>query len=123
MRASRLSDYGVQLREKQKVGRTYGILEKQFRKYYREAARQKGNTGENLLQLLEGGLDNVVYRVGFGAISRRKPPAGNRKAIVVNGRVVKHPFYQVSPEDVIAVREKAKEQSWYQGRSGLVYAA
>ena len=107
----RLSDYGVQLREKQKVRRIYGILEKQFRNYYREAARQKGNTGENLLQLLEGRLDNVVYRMGFGATRAESRQLVSHKAIVVNGRVVNIPSYQISPEDVITVREKAKKQA------------
>ena len=110
-RKPRLSDYGVQLREKQKVRRIYGILEKQFRNYYREAARQKGNTGENLLQLLEGRLDNVVYRMGFGATRAECRQLVSHKAIVVNGRVVNIPSYQVSPEDVITVREKAKKQA------------
>ena len=110
-RKPRLSDYGVQLREKQKVRRIYGVLEKQFRKYYREAARLKGNTGENLLQLLEGRLDNVVYRMGFGATRAECRQLVSHKAIVVNGRVVNIPSYQVSPEDVITVREKAKKQA------------
>ena len=110
-RKPRLSDYGVQLREKQKVRRIYGILEKQFRTYYREAARQKGNTGENLLQLLEGRLDNVVYRMGFGATRAECRQLVSHKAIVVNSRVVNIPSYQVSPEDVITVREKAKKQA------------
>ena len=110
-RKPRLSDYGVQLREKQKVRRIYGILEKQFRTYYREAARQKGNTGENLLQLLEGRLDNVVYRMGFGATRAECRQLVSHKAIVVNGRVVNIPSYQISPEDVITVREKAKKQA------------
>jgi ribosomal protein S4, bacterial/organelle type len=110
-RKPRLSDYGVQLREKQKVRRIYGILEKQFRNYYREAARLKGNTGENLLQLLEGRLDNVVYRMGFGATRAESRQLVSHKAIVVNGRVVNIPSYQVSPEDVVTVREKAKKQA------------
>ena len=110
-RKPRLSDYGVQLREKQKVRRIYGILEKQFRNYYREATRIKGNTGENLLQLLEGRLDNVVYRMGFGATRAECRQLVSHKAIVVNGRVVNIPSYQVSPEDVITVREKAKKQA------------
>ena len=109
-RKARLSDYGVQLREKQKVRRIYGVLEKQFRNYYRDAARQKGNTGENLLQLLEGRLDNVVYRMGFGATRAESRQLVSHKAIMVNGRVVNIPF-QVSPEDVICVREKAKKQA------------
>lgn len=104
-RKARLSDYGVQLREKQKVRRIYGVLEKQFRNYYRDAARQKGNTGENLLQLLEGRLDNVVYRMGFGATRAESRQLVSHKAIMVNGRVVNIPSFEVSPEDVIWVRE------------------
>ncbi len=110
-RKARLSDYGVQLREKQKVRRIYGVLEKQFRNYYRDAARQKGNTGEKLLQLLEGRLDNVVYRMGFGATRAESRQLVSHKAIMVNGRVVNVPSFQVSPEDVICVREKAKKQA------------
>ena len=110
-RKARLSDYGVQLREKQKVRRIYGVLEKQFRNYYRNASRQKGNTGENLLQLLEGRLDNVVYRMGFGATRAESRQLVSHKAIMVNGRVVNVPSFQVSPEDVICVREKAKKQA------------
>ena len=110
-RKARLSDYGVQLREKQKVRRIYGVLEKQFRNYYRDAARQKGNTGENLLQLLEGRLDNVVYRMGFGATRAESRQLVSHKAIMVNGRDVNVPSFQVSPEDVICVREKAKKQA------------
>ncbi len=109
-RRGRLSDYGVQLREKQKVRRTYGILEKQFRSYYKEAARRKGATGENLLQLLETRLDNVVYRMGFGATRSESRQLVSHKAILVNGKAVNIPSYQVQPEDIIAVREKAKSQ-------------
>ncbi|MCT7654264.1 30S ribosomal protein S4 [Oceanimonas sp. NS1] len=110
-RKPRLSDYGVQLREKQKVRRIYGVLEKQFRNYYKEAARLKGNTGENLLQLLEGRLDNVVYRMGFGATRAESRQLVSHKAIMVNGQVVNIPSFQVSPEDVVSVREKAKKQA------------
>ncbi|WP_116475009.1 30S ribosomal protein S4 [Zobellella maritima] len=110
-RKARLSDYGVQLREKQKVRRIYGVLEKQFRNYYKEAARLKGNTGENLLQLLEGRLDNVIYRMGFGATRAESRQLVSHKAILVNGQVVNIPSFQVSPEDVISVREKAKKQA------------
>ena len=110
-RKPRLSDYGVQLREKQKVRRIYGILEKQFRNYYREATRLKGNTGENLLQLLEGRLDNVVYRMGFASTRAEARQLVSHKAIVVNGKVVNIPSSQVSPEDVVTVREKAKKQA------------
>jgi len=110
-RRGRLSDYGVQLREKQKVRRMFGILEKQFRNYYKEAARLKGNTGENLLQLLESRLDNVVYRMGFASTRAEARQLVSHKGIVVNGRVVNIPSYQVKAEDVVSVREKAKKQA------------
>jgi small subunit ribosomal protein S4 len=109
-RRGRLSDYGVQLREKQKVRRMYGILEKQFRSYYKEAARQKGATGEVLLQLLESRLDNVVYRIGFGSTRAEARQLVSHKAIQVNGQVVNVPSYQVQEGDVVSVREKSKEQ-------------
>ncbi|EEW09655.1 30S ribosomal protein S4 [Vibrio mimicus VM573] len=110
-RRGRLSEYGVQLREKQKVRRIYGVLEKQFRNYYKEAARLKGNTGENLLQLLEGRLDNVVYRMGFGATRAEARQLVSHKAILVNGKVVNVPSFNVAANDVVAIREKAKKQS------------
>ncbi|GAL08962.1 SSU ribosomal protein S4p [Photobacterium aphoticum] len=110
-RRGRLSDYGVQLREKQKVRRTYGVLEKQFRNYYKEAARLKGNTGENLLQLLEGRLDNVVYRMGFGATRAEARQLVSHKAILVNGKVVNVPSFKVAANDVVSIREKAKNQA------------
>ncbi|AAU38631.1 MULTISPECIES: 30S ribosomal protein S4 [Pasteurellaceae] len=110
-RKPRLSDYGSQLREKQKVRRIYGILERQFRNYYKEANRLKGNTGENLLVLLEGRLDNVVYRMGFAATRAEARQLVSHKAIVVNGRVVNIPSFQVSVDDVVAVREKSKKQA------------
>ena len=109
-RRGRLSDYGVQLREKQKVRRIYGVLEKQFRGYFKEAARLKGASGENLLKLLESRLDNVVYRMGFGATRSESRQLVSHKAISVNGKTVNIPSYQVSEGDVIAVREKAKNQ-------------
>lgn len=109
-RRGRLSDYGVQLREKQKVRRIYGVLEKQFRNYYKEAARLKGATGENLLQLLEGRLDNVVYRMGFGSTRAEARQLVAHKAILVNDGVVNIASYQVKPGDKISVREKAKNQ-------------
>ncbi|MBL4866558.1 MAG: 30S ribosomal protein S4 [Pseudomonadales bacterium] len=109
-RRGRLSDYGLQLREKQKVRRTYGVLEKQFRNYYKEAARRSGATGENLLQLLEARLDNVVYRLGFGSTRAEARQLVSHKAIQVNGVTVNVASYQVSPGDVVAVREKAKNQ-------------
>ncbi len=110
-RRGRLSDYGVQLREKQKVRRMYGVLEKQFRNYYKEAARLKGNTGENLLQLLEQRLDNVVYRMGFASTRAEARQLVSHKAVVVNGQVVNIPSFKVRPEDVVSVREKAKKQA------------
>lgn len=110
-RRGRLSDYGVQLREKQKVRRMYGVLEKQFRNYYGEAARRKGNTGENLLQLLEQRLDNVVYRMGFASTRAEARQLVSHKAILVNGQVVNIPSFNVSAEDVVSVREKAKKQA------------
>ncbi|WP_406665800.1 30S ribosomal protein S4 [Gallaecimonas sp. GXIMD1310] len=110
-RKPRLSDYGVQLREKQKVRRIYGVLEKQFRNYYKEAARLKGNTGENLLQLLEGRLDNVVYRMGFGATRAEARQLVSHKAVMVNGQVVNVPSFQISVNDVVSIREKAKKQA------------
>lgn len=109
-RRGRLSDYGVQLREKQKVRRTYGVLEKQFRGYYKEAARRKGATGENLLQILESRLDNVVYRMGFGATRAESRQLVSHKSITVNGAVLNIPSYQVQVGDVVAIREKAKNQ-------------
>ncbi len=120
-RRGRLSDYGVQLREKQKVRRIYGVLEKQFRNYYKEAARLKGATGENLLQLLESRLDNVVYRMGFGATRSEARQLVSHKAILVNGSVVNVPSYQVKAGDVVALREKAKKQLRVQ--SALALAA
>lgn len=107
----RLSDYGLQLREKQKVRRIYGVLEKQFRNYYKEAARLKGATGENLLQLLERRLDNVVYRMGFGATRSESRQLVAHKAILINGKTVNIPSYQVKPSDVVSIREKAKNQA------------
>ncbi|KAA0876260.1 30S ribosomal protein S4 [Nitrincola tapanii] len=109
-RRGRLSEYGLQLREKQKVRRIYGVLERQFRGYYKEAARRKGATGENLLQLLEGRLDNVVYRMGFGSTRAEARQVVSHRQITVNGQVVNIPSYQVQAGDKIAVREKSKNQ-------------
>jgi len=109
-RRPRLSDYALQLREKQKVRRTYGLMEKQFRSYYKEAARRKGSTGENLLQILECRLDNVVYRMGFGSTRAEARQLINHKAILVNGNVLSIPSYQLKAEDVVSIREKAKKQ-------------
>ena len=109
-RRGRLSDYGVQLREKQKVRRIYGILEKQFRNYYKSAARTKGNTGENLLTLLESRLDNVVYRMGFGSTRAESRELVAHNSILVNGAKVNIASFSVSAGDVISLREKAKKQ-------------
>ena len=109
-RGKRLSDYGLQLREKQKLRRIYGVLERQFRKYYREAARKKGSTGENLLQILECRLDNIVYRMGFGSTRTEARQLVSHKAIEVNGKSVNIPSYMVKAADVITVREKSKKQ-------------
>ena len=109
-RRGRLSDYGVQLREKQKVRRTYGVLERQFRGYYKEAARRKGATGENLLQLLECRLDNVVYRMGFGSTRAEARQLVSHKAIAVNGELVNRPSYQLQEGDTVTVRGKASAQ-------------
>lgn len=111
VRQRRLSDYALQLREKQKLRRMYGILERQFRKYYKEAARRKGSTGENLLRLLECRLDNVVYRIGLGSTRNEARQLVSHKSIQVNGRCVNIPSYQVKPTDIIAVRDKCKKQS------------
>jgi small subunit ribosomal protein S4 len=119
LRRGRLSDYGVQLREKQKVRRTYGVLEKQFRNYYKEAARLRGATGENLLQLLESRLDNVVYRMGFGATRAESRQLVAHSAILVNGKKVNIPSYQVQAGDVISVRERAKSQLRIQSAMAL----
>ncbi len=109
-RRGRLSDYGVQLRAKQRLRRTYNMLERQFKNYYKEAARQKGATGENLLKLLECRLDNVVYRMGFAATRAEARQLVSHKAILVNGVVVNIPSYQVKPGDEVSVRDKAKNQ-------------
>jgi len=119
------SDYGLQLREKQKVRRMYGVLEKQFRLYYKKASSKKGSTGENLLSLLECRLDNVVYRMGFASTRSEARQLVSHKLILVNGRVINIPSYQVSANDEISVRDKAKKQSRIQlaleisGQNGL----
>ncbi len=106
----RLSEFGMQLREKQKVRRIYGVLEKQFRNYYKKASGQKGATGENLLRLLEQRLDNIVYRMGFGSTRAEARQLVGHKAVLVNGKIVNIPSYSVQPGDVISIREKAKNQ-------------
>ena len=108
---ARTSDYGLQLREKQKVKRMYGVLERQFRRYFEEADRRKGNTGANLLFLLESRLDNVVYRMGFGSTRAEARQLVSHKAVTVNGQSVNIPSYMVKAGDALAVREKSKKQN------------
>jgi len=108
--SQRTSDYGVQLREKQKVKRMYGVLERQFRRYFAEASRKRGNTGEQLLSLLEARLDNVVYRMGFGSTRAEARQLVSHRAITVNGEVVNIASYSVKAGDTVAVSEKAKKQ-------------
>ncbi len=107
---ARTSDYGIHLREKQKVKRMYGVLERQFRRYFEEADKRKGNTGANLLFLLESRLDNVVYRMGFGSTRAEARQLVSHKAITVNGGSVNIPSYLVKVGDVVSVREKSKNQ-------------
>ena len=106
----RLSGYGLQLREKQKIRRIYGVLERQFRRYFAEADRKKGSTGELLLQLLESRLDNVVYRMGFASTRAEARQLVAHKALMVNGQVVNIPSFRVKAGDVVTIREKAKKQ-------------
>jgi small subunit ribosomal protein S4 len=110
IRRGRLSDYAIQLREKQKVRRIYGVLEKQFRNYYKAADRKKGATGENLLKLLESRLDNVVYRMGYGSTRAESRQLVSHKAVTVNGGIVNVASYQVKADDIVAVTEKSKGQ-------------
>ena len=110
-RKPRVSNYGLQLREKQKLRRIYGILERQFRNYYKAASRIKGSTGENLLQLLETRLDNVVYRMGFGSTRAEARQLVSHKSIMINGKIVNIPSYVVSAEDVVSVRERSRKQA------------
>ena len=107
---SRVSEYGTQLREKQKIRRMYGVLERQFRTYFAEAARRKGATGENLLQLLESRLDNAVYRMGFGSTRAEARQLVSHCAVQVNGKAVNIPSYLLKPNDVVALKEKAQKQ-------------
>tara|TARA_B100000676_G_scaffold299770_1_gene344540 strand:- start:503 stop:1126 length:624 start_codon:yes stop_codon:yes gene_type:complete len=110
-RRPRISDYGVQLREKQKVRRIYGVMEKQFKTYYKQAARKKGVTGDNLLQMLESRLDNVVYRMGFASTRAEARQLVSHKAVLVNDKKVNIPSYQLSPGDNISLTNKAQLQS------------
>lgn len=119
-RRGRLSDYATQLREKQKLRRIYGVLERQFRNYYKKAASRKGATGENLLQLLESRLDNVVYRMGFAASRSEARQLVRHCAITVNGQRVTIPSYQVQPNDTLTIAEKSRNQSRVQ--SALQFA-
>jgi small subunit ribosomal protein S4 len=110
-RRPRLSDYGLQLREKQKLRRIYGVLERQFINYYKEAARRKGATGENLLRLLECRLDNVVYRMGFGSTRAEARQLVSHRAVIVNGQRVNIASYQIKQDDVVAIHEKSRTQT------------
>ncbi|MBM4197834.1 MAG: 30S ribosomal protein S4 [Gammaproteobacteria bacterium] len=110
-RKARVSDYGLQLREKQKLRRMYGILERQFRTYYKKAAQMKGSTGENLLKILEGRLDNTVYRMGFAATRAEARQLVSHRAVLVNSKLVNIPSYQCTAGDMIEIREKAKSQT------------
>ena len=110
VRRGRLSDYALQLREKQKVRRLYGVLEKQFRNYYKKAERQKGATGQNLLMMLESRLDNVVYRMGYGSTRAEARQLVSHKSILVNGNIVNIPSYQVKPDDTVSIAESSRGQ-------------
>ena len=116
---ARNSDYAIPLREKQKVRRLYGVLEKQFRNYYKKADRQKGATGENLLRILERRLDNVVYRMGFGCTRAEARQLVSHKSILVNGQVTNIPSYQVEAGDTVSIREKSRNQLRIQGALNL----
>ena len=118
-RRARNSDYAIQLREKQMVRRLYGVLEKQFRNYYKKADRQKGATGMNLLRILERRLDNVVYRMGYGSTRAEARQLVSHKSIVVNGNVINIPSYQVEAGDTVSVREKSRNQLRIQGALAL----
>ena len=118
-RRGRTSDFALQLREKQKVRRVYGVMEKQFRNYYQKADRQKGNTGENLLMLLESRLDNVVYRMGFGSTRAESRQLVSHKSIEVNDSSVTVPSYQIKPGDIVSVRSKSQLQLRIKAAVGL----
>lgn len=109
-RRPRISDYGLQLREKQKLRRIYGVLERQFRNYYKRAAHARGSTGENLLQYLESRLDNVLYRMGFGVTRAECRQLVSHRGIMINDKIVNIPSYQVQPGDVVTVRERTQKQ-------------
>lgn len=121
-RRGRETEYGAQLREKQKLRRTYGILERQFRNYFKKAARLKGSTGENLLKLLESRLDNVVYKMGFGSTRAEARQLVNHRAVLVNGKIVSIPSYTLAPGDIVTIKEGAKKQLRIQGAIALAQA-
>lgn len=118
-RRGRETEYGTQLREKQKLRRIYGIMERQFRNYFTKAAHIKGSTGENLLKLLESRLDNIVYRMGFGSTRAEARQLVSHRAILVNGKTVNIPSYNLSPGDVVSVKPQAKVQTRIQGSLAL----
>ncbi len=118
-RKGRATEYGGQLREKQKVKRIYGVMERQFRNYFKRAARLKGSTGENLLKLLESRLDNVVYRMGFGSTRAEARQLVSHRAILVNGKSVNIPSLMLNPGDVISIRPRAKQQLRVQSAMAL----
>src|SRR5579862_7884901 len=109
-RRGRETEYGTQLREKQKVRRIYGVLERQFSNYFKKAARLKGSTGENLLRLLESRLDNIIYRMGFGSTRAEARQLVCHRSVLINGKIVNIPSYSLSPGDVISIRPKAQKQ-------------
>lgn len=110
IKSGKMSDYGIQLREKQKIRRIYGVLERQFRKYFAEAARKKGSTGENLLKLLESRLDTAIYRMGFASTRAESRQLVSHKGIMVNGKIVNIPSFQVKTGDILSVNPKAQSQ-------------
>jgi small subunit ribosomal protein S4 len=118
-RRGRATEYGAQLREKQKVRRIYGILERQFRNYFKKAARLKGSTGENLLRLLESRLDNVVYRMGFASTRAEARQLVAHRSVLVNGGIVNIPSYSVAPGDLVTIKERSKKQLRIQGALAL----
>ena len=119
-RRARLSDYALQLREKQKMRRIYGVLERQFRLYYKEADRRKGSTGENLLQMLESRLDNVVWRMGFAVSRSESRQLVRHNGVIVNGNKANIPSYQLRPGDVVSVTEKARKQLRVQAAMDII---
>lgn len=121
-RRGRETEYGLQLREKQKARRIYGILERQFRNYFKKASRLKGSTGENLLKLLERRLDNVVYKMGFAATRAMARQLVSHCAVLVNGNVVNIPSYSLAPGDIVSIKERAKAQLRIQNALALAQA-